>query len=74
MLVLDPDHVSGASTETARPEVQIHGMGTAHERFRLLFPRSDLNKDLYLYNQALGSVVSPGRVQIDVKECWLTVL
>jgi hypothetical protein len=73
MLVLDPDHVSGASTETARPEVQIHGMGTSHERFRLLFPRSDLNKDLYVYNQGLGPVVSPGRIQIDVKECWLTV-
>jgi hypothetical protein len=73
LLVLDPDRVSGASTETMRPEVQIHGMGAPHERFRLLFLRSDLNKDLYLYNEALGAVVSPGRVQIDVKECWLTV-
>jgi hypothetical protein len=73
LLVLDPDHVSGASTEMLRPEVQIHGMGVPHERFRLLFPRSDLNKDLYLYNEGLGAVVSPGRIQIDVKECWLTV-
>jgi hypothetical protein len=73
LLVLDPDHVSGASTELSRPEVQIHGMGAPHERFRLLFPRSDLNKDLYLYNEGLGAVVSPGRIQIDVKECWLTV-
>jgi hypothetical protein len=73
LLVLDPDRVSGASTETARPEVQIHGMGAPHERYRLLFPRSDLNKDLYLYNEGLGAVVSPGRIQIDVKECWLTV-
>ena len=48
-------------------------MGTAHERYRLLFPRSDLNKELYLYNESLGAVVSPGRIQIDVKECWLTV-
>ena len=44
LLVLDPDHVSGASTETARPEVQIHGMGAPNERIRLLFPRSDLNR------------------------------
>jgi len=73
LVVLDPDHVSGASVETARPEVQIHGMGSAQERIRLLFPRSDLNKDLYLYNESLGPVLSPGRIQIDVKECWLTV-
>jgi len=73
LLVLDPDHVSGASTEALRPDLQIHGMGAPHERFRLLFPRSDLNRDLNLYNEAQGPVVSPGRVQIDVKECWLTV-
>lgn len=73
LLVLDPDHVSGASAETARPEVQIHGMGAPSERLRLLFPRSDLNRDLYRYNQALGAVISPSRLQIDVKECWLTV-
>jgi hypothetical protein len=73
LLVLDPDHVSGASTETGRPEVQIHGMGAPNERIRLLFPRSDLNRDLYRYNESLGPVISPGRIQIDVKECWLTV-
>lgn len=74
LLVLDPDHVSGASLETVRPEVQIHGMGIPREDIRLLFPRSDLNRDLYRYNEGLGAVLSPGRIQIDVKECWLTVL
>lgn len=73
LIVLDPDHVTGASTETARPEVQIHGMGAGQEKVRLLFPRSDLNRDLYRYNQSLGAVFSPGRIQINVKECWLTV-
>jgi hypothetical protein len=73
LVVLDPDHVSGASAETTRPEVQIHGMGQSQERIRLLFPRSDLNNDLYLYNEGLGPVFSPGRIQIDVKECWTTV-
>jgi hypothetical protein len=73
LVVLDPEKVFGASAEPVRPEVQLHGMGAPHERFRLLFPRSDLNKDLYLYNEAQGAVLSPGRVQIDVKECWLTV-
>jgi hypothetical protein len=53
--------------------VQIHGMGAPNERIRLLFPRSDLNRDLYRYNEALGAVISPGRIQMDVKECWLTV-
>jgi len=67
LLVPDPDHVSGASAESARPEVQIHNMGIGKEKLRLLFPRSDLNKDLYLYNEGLGPVVSPGRIQIDVR-------
>lgn len=73
LLVLDPDHISGASAETARPEVQIHGMGTPNETVRLLFPRSDLNRDLYRYNEGLAAIISPGRIQIDVKECWLTL-
>jgi hypothetical protein len=73
LLVLDPDHISGASTETARPEVQIHGMGAPDERIRLLFPRSDLNRALYRYNEGLEAVISPGRIQLDVKECWLTI-
>lgn len=73
LVVLDPNHVSGASAEATRPEVQIHGMGPAQERLRLLFLRSDLNNDLYLYNEGLGPVLSPGRIQVDVKECWTTV-
>jgi hypothetical protein len=73
LLVLDPNQVQGASTETARPEIQIHGMGPAHERFRLLFPRSDLNQALYLYNTGMNAIVDGRRIQLDVKECWLTV-
>jgi len=73
LLVLDPNRISGASSETTRPEVQIHGMGAPNERLRLLFTPSDLNRDLYRYNEGLAPVFSPGRIQLDVKECWLTV-
>jgi hypothetical protein len=73
LLMLDPDQVLGASDEAARPEIQIHGMGAAHERFRLLFPRSDLNQALYLYNTGMDVVADGKRIHFDVKECWLTV-
>ena len=56
LMVLDPDRVFGASTEV-RPEFQIHGMGVAQERLRLLFPRSDLNRALFQYNRATDPTV-----------------
>ncbi len=52
LVVLDPDRVFGASTEV-QPEFQIHGMGAAQERMRLLFPRSDMNRALFQYNLAM---------------------
>ncbi len=70
LVVLDPDRVFGASTEGARPEIQIHGMGVAQERLRLLFPRSDLNKQLSVYNQSEEVVVSNGRTRLAVRECF----
>jgi hypothetical protein len=69
LVVLDPDRVYGASTEAARPEIQIHGMGVAAERIRLLFSRSDLNKALSVYNEAEEPVVEHGRMRLSVKEC-----
>ncbi len=69
MIVLDPDRVFGASIEAARPELQIHGMGAAQERLRLLFPRSDLNKALFVYNEAGEAAVNNGNIQLAVKEC-----
>jgi hypothetical protein len=71
LVVLDPDRVSGASTEAARPEVQIHGMGIAREKYRLLFPRSDLNRNLAVYNQGLEPTVDGERIQLRVMECEL---
>lgn len=69
LVVLDIDQVSGASVETARPELQLHGMTAARERFRILFPRSDLNKTLSVYNRALEPEIKNGRIQIPVNEC-----
>lgn len=69
LVVLDVDHASGASVETARPELQLHGMTAVRERFRILFPRSDLNKALSTYNRALEPEVKNGRIQIPVDEC-----
>ena len=70
LIVLDPDRVFGASTEVARPELQIHGMGAAQERLRLLFPRSDLNKALFQFNTAAEASVENGSVRLSVRE-WL---
>ncbi len=68
LVVLDPDRLAGASAETARPEIQIRGVGIAHERLRLLFPRSDLNRDRYPFNWALMPIIEHGRVTQTVKE------
>jgi len=69
LVVLDPDRVFGASTEAARPEIQIHGMGAAQERLRLLFPRSDLNRALSVYNMGQEATVEHGRIRFSVREC-----
>ena len=69
LVVLDPDRVFGASTEAARPELQIHGMGAAQERLRLLFPRSDLNKALFQFSQATEPTIDHGSIRFTVQEC-----
>jgi hypothetical protein len=71
LIVLDSDKVFGASTEAVRPEVQLHGVGVAQERARLLFPRSDLNKDLEVYNQSGDMTIDEGRIRLLVSECSL---
>ncbi len=68
LVVLDPERVSGASTEV-RPNFQIHGMGVAHESLRLLFPRSDLNKALFSFNVAIEPTVEHGSIRLTVQEC-----
>jgi hypothetical protein len=69
LVVLDPDRVFGASTETARPELQIHGMGVAQERLRLLFPRSDMNKALFQFNEGEEVTFEKGTIRLSVREC-----
>jgi hypothetical protein len=69
LIVLDPDHVSGASIEAARPEVQIGGMEPAHERLRLVFPRSDLNLAQQPYNRGRQVILDRDRIRFDVMEC-----
>jgi hypothetical protein len=68
LVVLDPDRVFGASTEV-RAEFQIHGMGVAQERLRLLFPRSDLNRALSQFNIATEPTFEHGIVRLTVLEC-----
>lgn len=68
LVVIDPDQAGGASTED-RPAFQIHGMGTAHERLRLLFPRSDLNRALYQYDEAIEPSFEHDSVRLTVIEC-----
>jgi hypothetical protein len=73
LVVLDPDRVFGASTEV-QPEFQIHGMGVAQERLRLLFPRSDLNRALFQFNAATDPTVEHGSLRLTVAECITPVL
>lgn len=69
LIVLDPEHASGASIEAARPELQLHGMGLAHERLRLIFPRSDLNVAQQAYNRGRQVILDRDRIRFDVLEC-----
>ena len=68
LVILDPDRVYGASKEV-RPGFQIHGMGEATERLRLLFPRSDLNRALFQFNFAMDPIVEHGALRLTVAEC-----
>ena len=68
LVVLDPDRVFGASKEV-RPGFQIHGMGDAQERLRLLFPRSDLNRAMYQFNVAINPRFENGVLRLEVAEC-----
>lgn len=68
LVELDPDKLFGASTEV-KPEFQIHGMGTAQEKLRLLFPRSDLNRALYQYNVPIDPTFEHGNLRLTVLEC-----
>ena len=68
LVVLDPDRVFGASREV-RPEFQIHGMGIAQERLRLLFPRSDLNRALFQFNVAIQPTFEQGILRLTTAEC-----
>jgi hypothetical protein len=68
MVVLDADRVKGASKEVV-PEYQIHEMGEAQEKLRLLFPRSDLNRMSFDHNVAVQPVVEGGNLRITVDEC-----
>jgi hypothetical protein len=68
LVILDGDNISGASQEDVRPELQIHGMAAARERLRILFPRSDLNKALYEYNEGDDISIGEGKIQVSVRE------
>ncbi len=72
LVVLDPDRVSGASKEV-QPDSQIHGVGIAQERLRLLFPRSDLNRASFQFNMATGPAVEHGNLRLTVLECLAPV-
>jgi len=68
LVVLDSDRVLGASKEV-QPTFQIHGMGDAQEKLRLLFPRSDLNRAAFQYNYGIEPRFQNGKLQVTVLEC-----
>ncbi len=69
LVVLDPDRVSGASSETARPEIQLHGLGVAHETIRLIFHRSDLNMAVAPFDEGQQATVENGKLRFSTLEC-----
>jgi len=69
LVVLEPDRVVGASKELEQSEFQIHGMGEARERLRLLFPRSDLNRASFRANHAIEPTFQHGNLRVTVQEC-----
>jgi hypothetical protein len=69
LVVLDPDRMSGASSEPIRRDLQIQGMLIAQERLRLLFPRSDLNLASETYNASREVTFSNGALRLSVWEC-----
>ena len=68
LVVLDPDHLSGASLEPLRPDLQLHGFGVPHERLRILFARSDFNRAQYAYNWALRPNIGKDIIQVTIEE------
>jgi hypothetical protein len=68
LVVLDPDRVFGASAEVI-PDFQIHNMGVAQEKLRLLFPRSDLNRASFQFNYPIEPAVEHGNLRLKVLEC-----
>lgn len=72
LVVLDPDNMAGASKEV-NPEYQIHGMGIAEEKLRLLFPRSDLNLSSFAYNYGAQPKIDDTNLGITVIECLAPV-
>jgi hypothetical protein len=68
LVVLDPNRFGGASLETERPELQIHGMGIAHERYRLLFPRGD-GEHSTGFDRAREMTFANGVLRLSVQEC-----
>ncbi|MGA8223938.1 MAG: hypothetical protein WB780_19975 [Candidatus Acidiferrales bacterium] len=68
LVVLDSDRVLGASREV-EPKFQIHDVGDAQERLRLLFPRSDLNRASFQYNYGIEPTFQNGKLQVTVLEC-----
>src|SRR5579859_327987 len=68
LIVLDPERIFGASREV-RPGFQIHGMGEAQERLRLVFPRSDMNRALFQFNDAMEPTFDHGDLRLAVAEC-----
>lgn len=68
LLVLDADRLSGESREV-ESEFQLPGSPIAQERLRLLFPRSDLNRESFQYDLGIEPTVENGNLRLKVLEC-----
>jgi hypothetical protein len=67
LVVLDADHVSGASVEE-KADYQLQGFPAAHEVARILFPRSCINRKFEQYNAVTSLSVNADSVTVGVSE------
>jgi hypothetical protein len=67
LVVLGVDGVAGASVEE-NPNYQIQGFSSAHEKARILFPRSCINRKFEDYNFLTEMFVRPDSVTATVAE------
>jgi len=68
LVSLDPDQLSGVSSEPGSPDEQLLGELSKSEIRRIFFPRTVLNRELAAYNHVREILTAAGRLDISTDE------